>query len=170
MKWAIIAAGVLGALVLGVLVIGWLLPKAHVASRRARFKQPPENVWDVISGPPDWRPDVKKFEMLPERDGRPQWREFDQHNGSILFERVEAVPGRLLVTRIADPNLPFGGTWTHEIAKTEDGCTLTITEHGEVYNPIFRFMSRFVFGHTATMETYLKALGKKFGEEIVLEG
>jgi hypothetical protein len=27
-------------------------------------------------------------------------------------------------------------------------------------------MSRFIFGHAATMEQYLKDLGKKFGEEV----
>ncbi len=42
---------------------------------------------------------------------------------------------------------------------------VTITENGEIYNPFFRFMARFVFGYTVTMETYLKALGKKFSED-----
>ncbi len=41
------------------------------------------------------------------------------------------------------------------------GSTLTITEDGEVYNPIFRFMSRFVFGHEATMAAYLSAAEKR---------
>jgi hypothetical protein len=41
-----------------------------------------------------------------------------------------------------------------------------ITEDGEVYNPIFRFMSRFVFGHTHTMDAYLRALGKATGQEV----
>ena len=35
-----------------------------------------------------------------------------------------------------------------------------ITENGEVYNPLFRFMSRFVFGHTATIDKYLEDLGQ----------
>jgi hypothetical protein len=70
-----------------------------------------------------------------------------------------------LVTRIADPKLPFGGTWTFEIAPDSDGATLRITERGYVTNPFFRFMSRFVFSQTSTMETYLKSLAKKFGEE-----
>ena len=37
----------------------------------------------------------------------------------------------------------------------------TITEDGEVYNLIFRFMSRFVFGHTATMDAFLKNLERR---------
>ena len=49
-----------------------------------------------------------------------------------------------------------------------DGTRLTITERGEVYNPIFRFLSRFVFAQTATMESFLRGLGGKFGETVSL--
>jgi hypothetical protein len=70
----------------------------------------------------------------------------------------------MLVVRIADPKLPFGGTWTYEIAPIPKGSSLRIREDGEVYNPLFRFLSRFVFGHSATIDAYLKSLAKKFGE------
>jgi hypothetical protein len=56
------------------------------------------------------------------------------------------------------------GTWTFEFVPEGDGTRLTITERGEVYNPIFRFMSRFVFGHTATMDAFVENLGKRIGE------
>jgi hypothetical protein len=39
-----------------------------------------------------------------------------------------------------------------------------ITENGEVYNPIFRFVSRFIMGHTATLDAYLKSLTTALGE------
>ena len=45
------------------------------------------------------------------------------------------------------------------------GSVVTITEHGSVYNPVFRFVSRFIMGHTATIDGYLRALGRKFGNE-----
>jgi hypothetical protein len=41
--------------------------------------------------------------------------------------------------------------------------TLRITEHGEIYNPIFRALARFVFGYESTMIAYLDALKKKVG-------
>ena len=47
-----------------------------------------------------------------------------------------------------------------------DGASLTITEDGHISNAFFRFMSRFVFGYTSTMEAYLIDLGNKFGEEV----
>jgi hypothetical protein len=74
---------------------------------------------------------------------------------------LEADPPHKLVTRIADPHLPFGGSWTYEITPTATGCSLTITEHGEIYNPVFRFVARYVQGYTATIDNYLKALHAK---------
>ena len=74
----------------------------------------------------------------------------------MAFERMERPS--LLVARITDVTLPFGGTWTYRIVPAAAGSELTITEDGEVYNPIFRFMSRFVFGHTATIDGFLADL------------
>ena len=53
------------------------------------------------------------------------------------------------------------------IAPSDDGgSVVTITERGSVYNPVFRFVSRFILGHTATMETYLRSLGHRFGGDV----
>ena len=73
------------------------------------------------------------------------------------------------VTRIAEKNLPFGGTWTFDIADAPEGCVVRITEDGEVYNVIFRFMARFFFGYTSNMEGYLRDLGQRFGELTTIE-
>jgi hypothetical protein len=77
-------------------------------------------------------------------------------NGDVLFrfETVEA-PGRL-VARIADPSLPFGGSWTYELQQNGAGTALTITEDGEVYNPIFRVMQKLFFSAYQTIDTYLQ--------------
>jgi hypothetical protein len=72
------------------------------------------------------------------------------------------------VVKIADPKLPFGGTWTYEVIPSEGGTRLRITERGEVYNPIFRFISHFIIGQTRTMDEYLAALGRKYGEAITI--
>ena len=78
----------------------------------------------------------------------------------MLFERMERPT--LVVARIDTNELPFGGSWTYRIIPAEPGASdLTITEDGEVSNPLFRFMSRFVFGHYATMDAFLKDLKSK---------
>jgi hypothetical protein len=49
------------------------------------------------------------------------------------------------------------------------GSELRIHENGEIYNVIFRFMARFLFGYTGSIETYLRDLGAKFGEPVAIE-
>jgi len=169
MKWILLGVAVIVVVVAIITIVGAMLPKKHIASRKARFRQPPALIWEVISGPPTWRPDIRSFEELPDRDGHKVWVEVDKHGQSITFERVEARPPVSMVTRIADPKLPFGGSWTHEISAVDGGSEVVITESGEVYNPIFRFISRFVIGHSASIEKYLTALGNKLGEAVKVE-
>jgi len=125
------------------------------------LRQPAATVWSLISGPPAWRPDVRSYEELPAHDGHRMWRETDKHGQIITYEAIESEPPRHMVAQIADPTLPFGGTWTYDITPAGQSCSLTITEDGEVYNPIFRFVSRFIIGQTATLDAYVKALNEK---------
>lgn len=170
MKWVIIIiAGLLGFIGL-IALIGALLPKSHVASRSAKYNQPPEKIWDIITdfaSIPSWRKNVKSMEKLPDRNGHPVWME-TSNQGKMPYEVTEFEPPRRMVTQIADENLPFGGNWTYALTPTDGATILTITENGEIYNPIFRFMARFVFGYHATIENYLKALGEKIGEETII--
>ena len=47
--------------------------------------------------------------------------------------------------------------------------TWGITEDGYVNNPLFRFMARFFFGYASTLDSYMKSLGEKFGEQVTLQ-
>ncbi|MBZ5533340.1 MAG: SRPBCC family protein [Acidobacteriia bacterium] len=163
MKWILIIALIIAVPLMLVVVTGAMLPKNHTVSRTTTLRRPPEVVWKLVSGPPFWRQDLVKYQELPARDGHRMWRETDLRGQTITFEAVESVPPRRLVTRIADPKLPFGGTWTYEITPTAEGCSLTITENGEVYNPVFRFVSRFIVGHAAAINAYLKAVHSQAG-------
>jgi hypothetical protein len=168
MKWVLWIAGALvltGGLAAAV---GALLPKNHRATRRARFAHKPEAVYTAIAGPPHWRSDLNSFGALPDRDGRKQWWEESQGR-RIRFELMEEVPPVRRVVRIADTGLPFGGTWTFDIAADAAGSALRITEDGVIHNPLFRFMARFVFGYTGSIERTLRDLGKKFGESVNIE-
>jgi uncharacterized protein YndB with AHSA1/START domain len=157
----------LGALALGVAAgIGAPLPRAHTATLSLRLGQPPEAVWAVLTDPeqaPRWRPDVRAVAPLPPRDGRRAWVEVSACE-RIAFVEDEALPPRRWVVRIADPTLPFGGRWVHTLRPEDGGTRLTITEEGEVYHPLFRFVSRFVLGHHATIHATMRALAAHFGE------
>lgn len=151
--------------------VGAALPAGHVASTRVHIAAAPESVWQALTNVtdfPSWRPDVESVEQWPGDAGRVVWREHGR-DGVITYERVSATVNQQLVTRIADEALPFGGTWTFDLAATQNGTQITITEEGVVRNPLFRFMSRFVFGHYHTQERYLQALGRKFGGDVEVE-
>ncbi|SPE37375.1 conserved exported hypothetical protein [Candidatus Sulfopaludibacter sp. SbA6] len=175
MKWVLLAVVALVLLVgLAAMVGGAMLPRSHHATRKTRLRVSPEALYAVLAGPPDWRTGVRSFGVLPEQDGRKRWWEEDTHRQKVTFELVEDQPPARLAVRIAgrfpDGDLPFGGTWTFEIAPAEGGGSdLRIREDGEIYNVIFRFMARFFFGYTASIEGYLRDLGTKFHESVAIE-
>ena len=145
--------------------MGMMLPETHVAVASAAFHHSQEEVWKVISGPPDWRPDVTRFERLPERDGHPMWREYSSDGKSIAYELVTSEPPRKMMTRIAEKDLPYRGTWIYDLDPEGKGSRLTITEAGSIHNPIFRFVSHYVMGQTATIDAYLRNLSRKLGDD-----
>jgi hypothetical protein len=164
----ILLMGVAGAvlLVISVVLIGSLLPKQHVVSRSASYRATPEHLFSLIAGPQDWRPDIQRYEALPVVHGREWTRETTRDGRTITYELLGRVPPRSVKRRIATENLPYSGTWTYSL-EANDGMTIVrITEDGQVYNPVFRFVSRFILGHTRTMDAYLRALGKATGQEI----
>lgn len=161
---AVLLAVVVG-LGLVVVLVGFLLPVKHVAVVSAQVPATPEQVWQVLTDAaayPKWRGDVTSVEMLPADSGHVAWREVGK-NGTISYAIEQAEAPRRLVTRITDKSLPFGGTWEYAVTPDGTGSRVRITERGEVYNPVFRFVSRFIMGHSATASAYLKALGARFG-------
>ena len=157
-KAAIVVAALVLAVIVAVVVIGWLLPAEHVASGEVTVPAASQRVFEAISDVnryPSWRPGITRVEVLATHPLR--WRE---HEGgdAITFEVVESSPPQQLKVRIADADLPFGGSWTYVLTPVGTGTRLQITEDGVVHNPVFRFVSRFVIGHTATIEQFLDDL------------
>jgi uncharacterized protein YndB with AHSA1/START domain len=147
-----------------VVIVGYSLPKGHTASRTAHLSAPPEKVWATITdfqSFPAWRKDVKSVTVLPTENGKRSWRE-DGKNGVVTYAADAWEPPSHFVARIADTGLPYGGSWVYSISPNATGSTITITENGEVYNPVFRVVSRFM-SQTATIDAYLSALANKLG-------
>lgn len=142
MRWVIGLVISVTAIVGVIALIGYFLPVGHQATRSAEFTRPPIEVFALVSDLPNYK----------------QWWQESETKVAV----VESVPPSRFVTKIVDETA-FGGTWTMEIVATSNGSRLTITEHGEVYNVIFRALSRFVFGHTGTMESCLKAAQQRLG-------
>jgi hypothetical protein len=174
MRWLLWICGTMAALGGAAAALGAMLPVGHRATRRARFRASAGALYAVLAGPPDWRTGVKSFGVLPETDGRRRWWEEDTHGQKITFELAEARPGERLAVRIAQDGLPFGGTWTFDLEPAgvegpAGGTSLRITEDGEIYNVVFRFLARFIFGYYRSIETYLRDLGAKFGQAVEIE-
>ena len=166
MRWVYYGALGLGLFVGGVVITGLLLPARHVATRSVAVPARPDPVWALITDferNPAWRKDLRRVTRVPDQGGREVWREESADGEVIPYETVEREESRRLVRRIADPDLPFGGTWTIDVEPEGDGSRVRITEHGEVRNPIFRFVSTVLIGHTSYMDAYLSALARHFG-------
>jgi hypothetical protein len=146
MTWMVIALAVLVIFVALIAVIGSRLPRDHAASRSLTVRRTPQEVWAAVT------------------QATAAW--------SVPVDVVEQDPPRRLVTRVKESEKVFGGTWTIAIVPDATGsaCTLTITEHGWVANPIFRFLSRFVIGHHASMDGILKQVAAALNEQPVLIG
>jgi hypothetical protein len=172
MAWVLwTVGGLVGAIAVAavvMIVIGMMLPKAHVASRMIHLNQPAETVWATVTdfaNWTDWNTRITSMVRMDDQDGCEVWN-MKSSFGDMPSAIVERVAPSRLVTKIADPKLPFGGTWTWRIEPDADGCTVRITEDGEIYNPFFRFMSRYIFGYDGTMKGFLLALGQKYGEDV----
>ena len=169
MKWLLILAAAIAALVLLVAVIGALLPREHRASSSIVLKQPVDAVWRTIrdmSQAASWWPGLTKSERLSDVNGKERWHQVGG-GFEMTAEVVEDTPPTRLTTLIVSkPGDPFGGKWIRDLAATPGGTRVTVTEDGWVSNVIFRFMSRFVMGYYGTMDSYLTALGRKFGEDV----
>jgi hypothetical protein len=132
------------ALEAGIAAVGAMLPRTHKASRTLRVKRSAADVWSAIQ-------QITQASDVP-------------------VDVLERQPPHRQVTRVSEKEKNFGGTWTIEIAPVPDGSTVTITEDGWVANPIFRFVSRLVIGHHATIDGVLKQVAKNLNEEALLSG
>ncbi|MEN8144132.1 MAG: SRPBCC family protein [Gemmatimonadota bacterium] len=174
-RWIVLVLVALSLVVLVPIGVGSVLPEDHTATSYVDLGLPADTVWSLVrdfQAYSSWWPDVRRSERLPDHEGREAWKHV-QTSGELPLVIIEENSPSRLVTRILDEGMPFGGTWTYELAETEAGTRVTITENGSVYNPLFRFMSRFLMGHHGTMDRYLESLGAARGLSVVpvhLEG
>lgn len=161
--WLIVPA-VIAAFACAPIAIGALLPRGHRATRRIRVARTRDAVWSRVAdieAQPSWREDLSAVTRLPDRDGHAVWRE--EGRNPLAFETLVADAPARLVRRIVSDG-PFGGQWTIALADDGAGTTVTVTEDGELYSPLFRFASRFVLGYTRTIDGYLRMLARSLGD------
>jgi hypothetical protein len=152
-------------------LIGSRLPVGHVASRSVVINAPIDVIFhtmtDFMAGP-TWREGLKSVVMTTDSASGDQRIVEDSKTGKLTMEIEQMVAPTRFVMRIVDEGLPYGGAWAHSLEAQGDSTKVTITEHGEVYNPVFRFIAKYLMGHTGTMDAYLRDLGRKFGTQVTL--
>jgi uncharacterized protein YndB with AHSA1/START domain len=168
MRWVIIILGVLIAFLVAIALAGAMLPQEHTVTRTIFLKQPPEAVWGAVTdhaNEPKWRDDLASVARLDDRNGHPLVEEKYKNGETMKIETVESQPPTRLIRDVVD-NSMFSGRWTYELKPESGGTRITITEHGAVPNPVFRFIARFVVGHTTSLDRFLSSLAVKFGEKV----
>ena len=149
--------------------LGSRLPVGHVASRTVTIGAPTDVVFSTMTdfaSAASWRTELKSVTVATDPTSGRQRVTEDSKYGKMTMEVEELVTPTRFVTRIIGEGMPYGGAWAHALEAQGNATRVTITEHGEVYNPLFRFISKYIMGHTGTIDGYLTSLGRKFGNEV----
>lgn len=160
MKWILIIIGIIICLILIIYLIGLLLPVKHTAIISEVIPANTKQVWDKLTQIekfPSWRKSLNKVEII----NNSEWIEISKRNRIPMKITGQTLDNKL-VYAINSKDLAFGGEWIYMLQPKGDSTVLMITENGEVYNPIFRFISKFIIGHSATMRNYMSDLRKSF--------
>jgi hypothetical protein len=168
MKWVLLVVAVLVVIGILMVVVGLLLPRNHMAASQVELTQPVDSVWAVLrdlGNTPSFWPELKSSSRMPDVEGRETWGQTMKNGYNLPIVIDEERPPNLLVTRIVARDAPFGGSWRYSLEAVNGGTRVTVTEDGWVSNPMFRVISK-LMGHHTTLDSYLMALGKKFGEEL----
>lgn len=128
---------ILGALA-ALTLVGAFLPQQHTGRATLTIAAPPDQLWALMEREKDWFPNSPP---------------------TIILEGTQRPSKR--ISKINDASLPYGGVWTVTLSPESNQTQVTILEEGEVYNPLFRFLARFAFGHNTTANNYLQALARE---------
>ncbi len=168
MKTALlIFAALAGLLVLAGLVlylVGRSLPERHTARVSVVLSAPRAKVWAIITdyaNLPAWWPAVKAIRLETRPDGEVWTWNKDAHGQEIAFRTKEEQAPARLVREIRGDDLPFGGTWTFELAEEAGQTRLIIIEDGFIRPPLFRVIAQYFIGLDKTLKDFTANLAKR---------
>ncbi len=147
---------------------GTRLPREHVATSTVTLVAPADSVWLTVAdmgSQPTWWKDMKSAKRLKDRPGE-VWEE-DMGPGGVLKIQVkrDAASRTMTQTILDEDGQGWGGVWTVKVRSNGSSTEVSLTEEGYVDPAIFRVMMKVRGPHT-TLDSYLKALGAKFGETV----
>jgi uncharacterized protein YndB with AHSA1/START domain len=163
MKTVLVIAGVIvGLLVLTGIILylfGRAQPERHRASITFTLPKPRPAVWAALTdyaSMPAWWPAVKSVRLETRPNGEVITWNTDPHDQLVGFRTKEEQAPTRLVREIVGDSLPFGGTWTYELAEENGSTRITLTEDGFIKPPFFRAIARLFLKPDATMRDFEK--------------
>ncbi len=168
MKLALFILLGLGTLLALVALVFYLagsrMPREHRSVVSVTLRASRAAVWAAITdyaAMSSWWPAVKGVRTEKLADGTELTWNKDDHGREIPFRTGESRVNEKLVRIIARDDLPFGGTWTFELADSPGGGTrLTLTEDGFINPPMFRAVAKWFIGLDATQKDFTTQLEK----------
>jgi uncharacterized protein YndB with AHSA1/START domain len=144
-----------------IFMCGSSMPRQHIAMETVNLAAAPEVVYKAVRDletAATWRSDLQRVEIVETKGDRVVYREIGD-GGVTTFQLTEDVPNERLVTEITDIGKAFSGRWVFQFAPAEGGGTrLTITEVGDVTNPVLRFFAGTFFGYEGAIRQYIRDL------------
>ncbi|NBC82216.1 MAG: polyketide cyclase [Bacteroidetes bacterium] len=164
MKKILISLFVIILLFGAIYITGMALPEKHSVTVTDTIQAPGNEVYKRVRNVSEydlWRKNLREVKVFSPND----WFEVHADADTILYRMTILEEKKKLLTTIESDHLPFGGHWIFEFTTPDmESTILTITENGEVYNPIYRFVSRFITGYDASIKEYLISLKRSFGD------
>ncbi len=163
MKLALLFLGsILGLVVLAGLffyLVGRAQPERHRATISFTLPKSRAVVWAALTdyaAIPTWWPAVKSIRLETRANGEVIIWNTDAHGKEIGFRTKEEKAPTRLVREIVGDDLPFGGTWTYELADDGNTTRVTLTEDGFIKPALFRGIAKFFLPLDATMRDFEK--------------
>jgi hypothetical protein len=150
---------------LSLLVYGKFIPVAHVTAVEITLKRSAQEVYDLVADVPGharWAPRVRSVTPAPPHDGMPAYR-MAVDRQEFFFYVSAAEPPRSFTLTVPGDRM-FSGTWTWDITPAPGGCTVRLTERGEVYAAFVRGMLRVLGMEARFLLLNLSGMAKHFGE------
>ncbi|MEO7996636.1 MAG: SRPBCC family protein [Gemmatimonadaceae bacterium] len=167
MLWILTVMALIVSVVLAVLVGGFATPRKHTAARMITLRATPDAVWALVRDVKEysnWRDDIQSVELSAGNDPRPVWTEIGRTKSISYRAEIDEPPTRFSA-RIMDDDLGYSGEWQYVLSPLDGGTRVTITEVGEVSNPVFRFFGNFL-GHTSAIDAFLSDLAAELREHV----
>jgi len=139
MYWILFVMGAMAAAVIALLVGGLATPRAYTVTRTAMLRATSEQIGRAL------RSIIVDNPQLELRDTEPE-----ALSAGMMSARLTA---RLIADDQSD-----AGEWTWTLAPEGDATRVTLTERGDIANPIARFVRAHVSGYHRAIERQLQEL------------